>query len=101
MTPLTKRQKEVLDAIAMLTHERGYAPTFKELAHALGITSLAAVAAHINNLESKGYLARNGGGYRNIQVLPAQVCGLKSCAEGHALCYFSGACPACGMKGAA
>ena len=101
MTPLTKRQKEVLDAIAAWMKKHGYAPTFQELADALGISSLATIAAHINKLERKAYLARNGGGYRNIQVLPAQVRGLKSCAAGHALCYFSGACPACGMRGAA
>lgn len=102
MTPLTRRQKGVLDAIAAWDKAHGYAPTYQELAKVLGLSSLATVWHHLWNLELKGYIMpRKDNDVRAIQIVPEPVRGLKSCANGHALCYFSGDCPACGMRGAA
>jgi SOS-response transcriptional repressor LexA len=39
--PLTKRQKEILDHIGVFIEERGYAPSFEEIAHHFGYASLA------------------------------------------------------------
>lgn len=100
--PLTKRQKAMLDAIAAHLKEHGYAPTFKELGAALGLSSGATVHKHIVALVAMGYVLRTKhGGYRDIQLVPQPPPGLRYCAVGHDLCYFIGDCPACGMRGAA
>ncbi len=65
---LTKRQKEVLDAIASFVEEHGYSPSFEELASNLGLASLATVHKHILALESKHYLKRGYNQSRSIEV---------------------------------
>jgi len=53
--PLTKRQKEILDYIGGFIGDRGYAPSFEEIAEFFGYSSLATVHEHLSNLERKGY----------------------------------------------
>ncbi len=65
---LTKRQKEVLDAISGFVEEHGYSPSFEELAERLGLASLATVHKHILALESKHYLKRNYNQSRSVEV---------------------------------
>lgn len=65
---LTKRQKEVLEAIHGFVHGNGYSPSFEELASTLGLASLATVHKHILALESKGYLKRSYNQSRSIEV---------------------------------
>jgi repressor LexA len=65
---LTKRQKEVLDAIASFIEEHGYSPSFEELAERLGLASLATVHKHILALESKHYLKRSYNQSRSVEV---------------------------------
>ena len=48
--PLTKRQKEILDFITGFIEERGYAPSFEEIAKAFGYSSLATVHEHLREL---------------------------------------------------
>jgi repressor LexA len=65
---LTKRQKEVLDAIVGFIEEHGYSPSFEELAERLGLASLATVHKHILALESKHYLKRSYNQSRSLEV---------------------------------
>lgn len=65
---LTKRQKEVLDAISSFVEKHGYSPSFEELADALGLASLATVHKHILALEAKHYLRRNYNQSRSVEV---------------------------------
>ncbi len=67
---LTRRQKEVLDAIASFVKEHQYNPSFDELASALGLASLATVHKHILALESKQYLTRNYNRSRSVELTP-------------------------------
>lgn len=67
---VTKRQKEVLEAISAFVEEHGYSPSFEELAATLGLASLATVHKHILALESKGYLKRSYNQSRSIEVTP-------------------------------
>lgn len=68
--PLTKRQSEILKYLQEHIRERGYAPSFEELAEHFGFQSLATVHEHLTNLERKGYIHRTHNESRAIEVLP-------------------------------
>ena len=66
--PLTKRQKEILDHIGAFIEERGYAPSFEEIARTFGYSSLATVHEHLSNLERKGYIRKSYNESRSIEL---------------------------------
>jgi len=68
--PLTKRQKEILDYIHRFIDEHGYAPSFEEIAHSFGYSSLATVHEHLSNLERKGYIRKSYNESRSIEMVP-------------------------------
>jgi repressor LexA len=67
--PLTKRQKEILDHIDGFIAERGYAPSFEEIALHFGYSSLATVHEHLSNLERKGYIRKSYNESRSIELV--------------------------------
>jgi len=67
--PLTKRQKEILDYIQGFIAERGYAPSFEEIADSFGYSSLATVHEHLSNLERKGYIRKSYNESRSIELV--------------------------------
>jgi repressor LexA len=67
--PLTKRQKEILDHIGGFIEERGYAPSFEEIADHFGYASLATVHEHLSNLERKGYIRKAYNESRSIELV--------------------------------
>ena len=67
--PLTKRQKEILDHIDGFIAELGYAPSFEEIAHHFGYSSLATVHEHLSNLERKGYIRKSYNESRSIELV--------------------------------
>ena len=69
--PLTKRQKEILDYIEGFIAERGYAPSFEEIAESFGYSSLATVHEHLSNLERKGYIRKSYNESRSIELVRA------------------------------
>jgi repressor LexA len=72
---ITRRQKEVLDFISGFTQRNGYSPSYDEIAHGLGLRSLATVHKHITNLHNKGLLQRTHNRSRSIDVLPPRAKG--------------------------
>jgi repressor LexA len=68
--PLTKRQKEILDFIHAFIDQHGYAPSFEEIAHSFGYSSLATVHEHLSNLERKGYIRKSYNESRSIEMVP-------------------------------
>ncbi|HET7789369.1 MAG TPA: transcriptional repressor LexA [Gemmatimonadales bacterium] len=70
--PLTKRQKEILDYIAGHIEDKGYAPSFEEIAGKFGFQSLATVHEHLTNLERKGFIRRAHNESRGIEVVPPE-----------------------------
>src|SRR5262245_66433390 len=68
--PLTKRQKEILTYLDGHIRDRGYAPSFEEIAEHFSFQSLATVHEHLTNLERKGYIRRSYNESRSIEVLP-------------------------------
>ncbi|MCG6989769.1 MAG: transcriptional repressor LexA [Gemmatimonadetes bacterium] len=67
--PLTKRQKEILDYIDGFIADRGYAPSFEEIAESFGYSSLATVHEHLSNLERKGYIRKSYNESRSIELV--------------------------------
>lgn len=67
--PLTKRQKEILDYIGDFIGDRGYAPSFEEIAEFFGYSSLATVHEHLSNLERKGYIRKSYNESRSVELV--------------------------------
>ncbi|MFA9432813.1 transcriptional repressor LexA [Egicoccus sp. AB-alg2] len=57
--PLTRQQERVLRAIHEHVALRGYQPSIREIADALGLRSAGSVHFHLRNLEAQGYLTRS------------------------------------------
>ena len=66
---LTKKQLAVLDFIQDFTEENGTSPSYREIMEGLGLTSVSAVAEHIDNLVSKGALRKIPGEARSLEIL--------------------------------
>jgi repressor LexA len=68
--PLTRRQREILDYLSDYIEQRGYAPSFEEIASRFQFQSLATVHEHLTNLERKGYIRRTPNESRAIEIVP-------------------------------
>ena len=74
---LTRRQKQVLDLLVRFLNEKGYSPSFEEIAGGLKhkrfggrkLTSLATVHKHLATLEKKGFIRRGHNQSRSIEVV--------------------------------
>ena len=66
---LTKKQLAVLEFIQDFTEEKGYSPSYREIMAGLGLSSVSAVAEHIDNLVARGVLKKNPGEARTLEVL--------------------------------
>ena len=66
---LTRRQKELYDFLLNFVDQRGYSPSFEEIAEGMQLSSLATVHKHITNLEQKGLLRRDYNRSRSIDLL--------------------------------
>lgn len=69
MTPLTKRQREILDYLEDFIREHGYAPSLEEIGHRFGLSSLATVHKHLTNLEEKGCIRRSWNRSRSVEMV--------------------------------
>ncbi len=69
METLTKKQNEILDFMKQYIAEHGFPPTIREIGSALGVNSPATIHAHLNNLEKKGTIRKNGCKNRAIELL--------------------------------
>ena len=66
---LTARQREVLSFLIRFLKERGYPPTVREIAHHLGLKGPRSPKKRLDALEEKGYIRRNPGKSRAIEVM--------------------------------
>ena len=69
METLTKRQDDVLDFVKSYIASHGYPPTVREIGKAIGVNSPATVQAHLECLEEKGFIRKEGTKNRTIEVL--------------------------------
>lgn len=67
--PLTKRQKEILDYVTQYIELHGYAPSYREIAEAFRLGSVATVAEHVDTLITKGLLRKNENEARSLQLV--------------------------------
>ena len=58
-TPRTKRQREIFDYIKSFIENRGYEPSYQQIAKHFQIASKSAIAKHITALEQQGLLYRS------------------------------------------
>ncbi|WP_106497542.1 transcriptional repressor LexA [Lentibacillus sp. Marseille-P4043] len=69
MTKLSKRQQMILDFIKDQVSKKGYPPSVREIAEAVGLASSSTVHGHLARIESKGYIRRDPTKPRAIEVL--------------------------------
>jgi hypothetical protein len=65
---LTWRQRKVLQVIGDSVRHRGYPPSMQEIAGAVGLTSTSSVLYQVSILQRKGYLHRDAGRPRTMEV---------------------------------
>ena len=68
-----KRQKQILSFLKQFIQLNGTAPTLKQIAEAIGVSSLATVHEHLQILEEKGLIKRKSGKVRTIEIENAEV----------------------------
>ncbi len=66
---LTKKQLAVLNFLQDFEEENGYSPSYREIMTGLGLTSVSAVAEHVDNLVNKGVLKKVPGAARSLEIL--------------------------------
>lgn len=74
MAPIIyKRQSQILDFIRQHIQSTGSAPTLRQIADAIGVSSLATVHEHLAALENKRLIKRKTGKTRAIELVNADV----------------------------
>jgi len=66
--PLTPRQSEILDYLRSEIDRRGLPPTIREIGEEFGIRSTKGVEDHLAALERKGFISREKGKSRAIEI---------------------------------
>ncbi|HTO06245.1 MAG TPA: transcriptional repressor LexA [Myxococcota bacterium] len=72
---LTKRQKEIFDFVCEYLERAGYAPSLEEIGEKFGLSSVATVHKHVQNLVDKGLLRKAWNRSRSIEVVREQQSG--------------------------
>lgn len=65
----TKKQYELLLFIDNFIKDNGYGPSYREIMRALNYKSVSTVAAHIDNLISRGHLRKRDNSARSLEVI--------------------------------
>src|SRR5690625_2469412 len=69
MKKLSKRQQMIFDFIKSEVEVKGYPPSVREIAKAVGLASSSTVHGHLERIESKGYIRRDPTKPRAIEIL--------------------------------
>ena len=65
---ISKSQKQILDFVAAYLSENDSSPSYREIASAVGFSSVASVAEHIDKLVALGALRRVPGSARSLEL---------------------------------
>lgn len=68
-----RRQRQVFDFLRQYIQSNGSSPTLREIANAIGVSSLATVHEHLTSLEHKGLISRKGGRGRGIEIVDEDI----------------------------
>jgi repressor LexA len=77
MSPITPKQKKILEFIRSHVEREGYPPSQQEIARALGFRSLGTVQNYLVRLEREGLLSRQWNARRGMRVLRPEGRGLE------------------------
>ncbi len=66
---LTRRQREIFDYIQEYLQAEGYAPSLEEIGARFGLSSVATVHKHVQNLVEKGLLRKAWNRSRSLEVV--------------------------------
>ena len=66
---LTKRQAQIYDFICEEVADKGYPPSVREIANAVGLSSPSTVHTHLQVLEDKGYIKRDLSKPRALEII--------------------------------
>ena len=66
---LTRRQREIFDYIQEYLQREGYAPSLEEIGTRFGLSSVATVHKHVQNLVEKGLLRKAWNRSRSLEVV--------------------------------
>ncbi|QOK28080.1 transcriptional regulator [Cytobacillus oceanisediminis] len=69
MRDITKRQKEVLEAIDQYLKVHNYPPAFRDIADMLGIKSSSTVSDLLHKLKNKGYISWEPTQPRTLRII--------------------------------
>src|SRR5699024_9410757 len=69
MQKLSKRQQMIFDFIKSEVEVKGYPPSVREIAKAVGLASSSTVHGHLERIENKGYIRRDPTKPRAIEIL--------------------------------
>ncbi|HLR71713.1 MAG TPA: transcriptional repressor LexA [Pseudogracilibacillus sp.] len=73
MQKLSKRQQMIYDFIKSEVEVKGYPPSVREIAKAVGLASSSTVHGHLERIENKGYIRRDPTKPRAIEILDQNV----------------------------
>src|SRR5581483_1191070 len=65
---LSLRQRKILQVIRDSVQKRGYPPSMREIGEAVGLTSTSSVSYQLSTLQRKGYLHRDVGRPRTVEM---------------------------------
>jgi repressor LexA len=68
---LTRRQREVLEALRRLHDQHGFAPSLREVASEVGLASASSVHPHVVRLEEYGLIERRPRQPRTVRRVAA------------------------------
>ena len=66
---LTKKQTLILDFISEFTKGNDFSPSYREIMKGVGLSSVSAVAEHIDNLVEKGVVKKTPNAARSLEVI--------------------------------
>jgi repressor LexA len=69
MAVLTRRQREVYEAIRDFVASHGYSPSLEEVGAQLGLTSVATVHRHVELLVEKGWVRKAANSSRSLEAV--------------------------------
>lgn len=69
MSKLSKRQEMILQYIREHVEDKGYPPSVREIAEAVGLASSSTVHGHLSRMEQKGYIRRDPTKPRAIEIV--------------------------------
>ena len=73
MKKLSERQRQVLDFVVEYVDQKGYAPSVREIAGNFKMKGPRGAFDHLLSLEKKGYIRRQPGAARSIEVIGQSV----------------------------